>query len=459
MSSEIRKLIKDGENENVEFKTRRVHLETIAKSICAMLNSQGGVILIGVSDDGEIAGIDAPDDSMAEIIDHIADQLSPVPLLSVSSHTVARKEILMIDVPQGADKPYSLGREIFVRVGKRTLKADTDDTATIVGNAAAKLVRWEAEPMPGFGVEDCDEFELSKAKTEIVSSGRMGSRDLDDNLDFLGRLRLTQRGQLTNGAAVLFASDSLSWSPNLAIRIVSFTSEKSADIANDTMFSGPAVSSFHDTLTKIQQLTGYSGRFGDDDVERKDVPAYSAYALREGLVNAIVHRDYTLIGGKIHVEIYPNHLTIRNPGRLPDGWKVADLKKKHGSVPFNPDIARVFYLRRLMEQLGIGTQKVVDECKKIGADPPQWTDAQGMVTLTLYSAPEPNRSFDLNSRQQTFLKKQKPGSSFKAGYYAHLMGVVNRQARRELNELIEFGFVERSGRGPATIYIRTNREL
>lgn len=459
MSSEIRKLVKEGESERVEFKTGRVHLATIAKSICAMLNSQGGVILVGVADDGEIAGVNDPDESMAEINSHIAEQLSPVPLFSVSSHAISDKTILMIDVPQGADKPYSLDRVFYVRVGKQTFRADADTTATIVGDAAAKLTRWEAEPLPGFEIDDCDQFELESTRIEILDSGRLGSRFLDEDLDLLQRLQLTQRGQLTNGAAVLFARDPLSWSPNLAIRIVSFVSEKTADIANDTMITGPAVSSFHDAVTKIQQLTGYSGRFGNESVEREDVPAYPVYALREGLVNAIVHRDYTLLGGKILVEIYPNHLTIQNPGRLPTGWKVADLKKKHGSVPFNPNIARVFYLRRLMEQLGIGTQKVVDECKKIGADVPKWSDSQDMVTLTLFAAPEPKQSFDLSNGQREFLKASLKGLSYKTIDFAEMTGVVVRHAQRELAELAELGFFTRQGKGPATTYVRTDKQF
>lgn len=278
-----------------------------------------------------------------------------------------------------------------------------------------------------------------------------------DSLDFLRRLHLARNGQLTNAAAVLFAVDPLNWSPNIAIRIVSFADGKMSDISNDILIHGPAVKCLRNAVSTIQQRTGFSGRFERSELARKDVPAYPLYALREGLVNAIVHRDYMVAGGHIRIEIYKDRLLIQNPGHLPDGWKPADLKRKHGSIPFNPDIARVFYLRKLMEQLGIGTQKLIAECKRLNAPSPRWDDSQNMVTLTLFPAPEPRLQVSLSERQQLFLDSSEAGQSYKSSDYAEATGVVERQARRELLELIEFGYLERKGRGPSTVYVRLEK--
>ena len=457
MSAQIKKLIKQGENEKVELRGARTHTKTLARSICGMLNQQGGLVVLGVDDDGDVVGVADPDHDVADLHSHLADHLSPLPLVSIVRYDIDGKTVVVIEVPEGADKPYSLGREIFVRVGKQTMKASADQSSAIVQETVSQFDRWEYEALPGFDFADCDSDEISDALHDISKSGRLGSRVPQNKTDFLRRLHLARGGQFTNGCAVLFGEEPLNWSPNLAIRVVSFSGKKTGDISNDTLIHGPAVQCLRKAVDTLQQRTGYSGRFTDSDIERADVPAYPLFALREGLVNAIVHRDYSILGGQIRVEIYQDRLTIQNPGRLPEGWKLDDLKKRHGSVPFNPDIARVFYLRMLMEQLGIGTQKVIEECKKLKASPPIWDNDQNMVTLTLFPAPEPSLSFDLNSRQQMLLKKYGPGKSFKTSDYAELTGVVDRQARRELNELIDYGLVERSGRGPATIYIRTKR--
>ena len=102
-------------------------------------------------------------------------------------------------------------------------------------------------------------------------------------------------------------------------------------------------------VSVIQQQTGFSGRFKSGRLEREGRPAYALFALREGLVNAIVHRDYQVVGGQLRVEIFPEHLIIENPGQLPEGWTEKDILTKEESHLTNPDIARVFYLRSLME--------------------------------------------------------------------------------------------------------------
>src|SRR5205809_1070528 len=101
----------------------------------------------------------------------------------------------------------------------------------------------------------------------------------------------------------------------------------------------------------------------------------------------MVHRDYEAISGQLRVEIFLAHLVIQNPGRLPDGWTERDIIRKEESHPTNPDIARVFYLRELMERLGLGGRKLDEACRALKAKPPVWKAAEGVVYLTLYRAP------------------------------------------------------------------------
>jgi ATP-dependent DNA helicase RecG len=459
MKSDIQEIIEKGENERVELHGPRTNVPTLARTVCGMLNQQGGVVIVGVLENGQVVGIDDSKMLVDELHECIATDFSPLPLVSAASHEVNGKQVIVVDVPPGADKPYSVNRTIFVRVGKQTLKADASQTSSIVQKAASQFDRWECEPLPGFEIVDCDSKELIDARAEIVDAGRLGVNVPIDSLDLLRRLHLSRSGQLTNAAAVMFARDPLDWSPNLAIRIVSFSTEKMGDIANDSLIHGPAVQCLRNAISTIQQRTGYTGRFLRSELERKDTPAYALYALREGLVNAITHRDYTAVGGQIRVEIYKDRLSIQNPGRLPEGWKPADLKNKHGSVPFNPDIARIFYLRGLMEQLGIGTQKLVAECKALKAASPKWDASQNMVTLTLFAAPEPEAKINLNERQEQFLTSIEVGKPYKSRDYAALTGVVDRQARRELVELVMLGLLLRTGSGPATVYERTDKQL
>lgn len=457
MSSEIKKLVSEGESERLELCGAKTHLETLGKTVCGMLNQQGGTIVVGVDDSGKIVGLENSEALVDQLHKFVMTKVNPKPLFSASVDEVDGKAVVLIEVPRGADKPYSLDRVFYVRIGQGTFAAQPDAVSEMVEVQANVNERWELQVVPGFAIPDCDRTELKVTRDELEEAGRFGTDIPHNDDDLLRELRLSRSGQLTHAAMVLFAKEPLAWSPNLSVRIVSYATDKAGPISNDVQFYGPAVRVLREAITTILQRTGYSGQFDSNSIRRMDRPAYALFALREGLVNAIVHRDYEVVGGVIRVEIFPEHLIIRNPGELPKGWEPADLKKEHSSIPGNPDVARVFYLRGLMEQLGMGTQKLVAECKHLGAKQPAWNDDQRTVSLTLYRAPEPEQTITLTDRQEVFLASTAAGQSCKTSDYATATGVVARQAQRELGELVDWGFFERKGKGPSTVYRRTEK--
>lgn len=456
MKSDLSRILEKGKSETTESKGARAPLDALAKAVCGMLNQSGGVLVWGVDGEGHIVGLTNAENRAKELNSFLMSNLKPRPLLSVSVLGVAKNRVVVVDIPMGADKPYSINREIWVRLGSKTLRAG-DDVSTIVERSAAQLDRWERAPMPGFGMDDCDATELARARTEIMKAGRFGIDVPASDEELLRRLYLERGGQLTNAAVVLFALQPRAWDPSLSVRIVSYSQDRTGPIANDTVVEGPAVHVVKEVVGILQQRTGFSGRFEKGRLEREDRPAYAVFALREGLVNALVHRDYESTGGDVRIEIFPDRLTIRNQGRLPDGWSMEDLARRHGSHPGNPDIASVFYLRTLMEQLGVGTQKLIEACKELGAKDPIWRTERDTISLTLFRAPEPEATGQLADRQMRFLNTAKAGSEFKVGDYAHAANVSERQARRDLAKLETLRLVERYGKGPATSYRLTTR--
>ena len=456
MKSDLADIIKDGESEVVAFAEPRAGFESIARTVCAMLNQQGGVLLWGVNDQRKLIGLENAQHEAHSLNDYLIGNLNPRPLLSVA---VTEDNIVRVDIPPGADKPYSLNGRIYVRVGNRTLRATEEDSVEIVEQSAAQFDRWERSTMPGFTMEDCDSAELARSRREMIAAGRFGMDLPATDEELLQRLFLLQSGQFTNAAVVMFAGQPRAWVPNLAVRIAFYQHDKSGPLANDIILEGPAARILKEAVETIQQRTGFSSQFHRNQLEREDRPAYAVFALREGIVNAMAHRTYESIGGDIQVDVFPDYLTITNPGTLPEGWKPEDLKKPHGSHSRNPDIVRVFYLRKLMEWLGKGTQKVIEECTEIGAKTPVWTAEHNNVTLKLFRSPEPKVTEVLGGRQLQFLKDIDVGADFKVGDYSEAAGISERQARRDLADLESLGLVERTGKGPATAYRRTAKSL
>lgn len=452
MTSPIEQLVRNGESETFEVKGGNADVLAVAQAVCGMLNQRGGIVLWGVEEPGQVVGLTEVQEKERRLNQFLMERLNPRPLISISHHTIKGKELIGVEVPFGYEKPYSLDRKIWVRIGTRTLQAGPEQSAAIVEKGAIQITRWEREPTPGFSFDDCDSAEIHDTRDQLSKLGRFGTDVPDTAHGLFVRLYLTRNNLLTHAAMVLFAADPLQWAPNLWIRVVSFAGEAREQLENDAVFAEPAVRAVKRAIVSIQQRTGLSGQFSPHDVTRQQRPAYALFALREGLVNAVVHRDYDRPGQGVLVEIFPDKLVISNPGSLPDGWSGKDLERKHESRPANPDIARVFYLRGLMEQLGLGTQKVVAACEELGAKRPKWDTERGMVSLTLFRAPEPRELLQVEPGQRTFLHGYETGKTFKVADYARAVGITERHARRELGELERKGLIAREGAGPSTAY-------
>jgi len=112
-----------------------------------------------------------------------------------------------------------------------------------------------------------------------------------------------------------------------------------------------------------------------------DKPNYPKQALREGILNALIHRDYSSVSGSVLIAVHPDRIEITNYGTLPIEIKPSDLKKNHLSMPRNPDIAHICFLRAWIEKLGRGTLKIIDNCKEYGFNEPKWISKAGTTSL------------------------------------------------------------------------------
>ncbi len=153
-------------------------------------------------------------------------------------------------------------------------------------------------------------------------------------------------------------------------------------------FEGPLHSIFEEAYTFIVRNTLSVSRFIKGNPKRQDSPLYPEEAIREALINALAHRDYSAASGGVSIHIHPRRLEIWNSGSLPDGVTAESLAKGHISVLRNPDIAHALYLRGLMEKAGRGSVLMVQRCRDAGLRDPFWkSDPKLGVTVT-FPAPE-----------------------------------------------------------------------
>lgn len=181
------------------------------------------------------------------------------------------------------------------------------------------------------------------------------------------------------------------------------------------------------------------------------------------MVNAFAHRDYASFSGGVTVSIYPDRIEIQNSGSLPKGITAQSLlRETHDSILVNPDICHVFYLYELMERVGRGTYKIVQECREMGMRLPEWKNIAGTVRLTFYAADQyQTQPVKLNERQRELLAKLQYGDTVNRLEYIKLYkdAISDRTARRDLTELENNGYLERHGAGPSVFYERMKRDI
>jgi ATP-dependent DNA helicase RecG len=452
------RLIEKGEELRTEFIADPGKLERIAQTVCAMLNSAGGAVFIGVDDDGRVMG-DVTEADAGRLRQYLHEHITPSVLYTVSVDETAGGRVISVDVPVGRDRPYVFDGTIYVRTGARqTRVADASTIRSLVEKRAAQEERWERRSAVGLDLDDIDRellFETARRAQEGRGYRLGDSRDVEV---ILSALSLTQFGELTNAADVLFGRRVALRHPQTRMRAVHYASDRGDDFIDEQLFEGPAFVLLENAMAFLRRHVSIAAEFKAGQLSRESRPAYPFASLREGLVNALVHRDYASFSGGVSVSIYPDRIEIWNSGHLPEGLSPRRLREpSHESILVNPDISHVFYLHELMERVGRGTFKIVQECRAMGLWLPQWKNESLGVRLTLF-APGRSDVHPLNERQRALLEELTQGEHIRLGEFLDRFGsgISERQARRDLKELEEAGLLERVGAGRSTAYERTN---
>lgn len=448
--------IERGEDLRTEFLSTPDEKE-LAKTVCAFLNTEGGVVIIGVEKDGTVAGTGLTKKTARQLELSLKETITPLPLVAVSLQKIDGKTVALVDTPQGTDRPYVAAGGVWLRESARTRAADADALRALL-KRQVETPRWERR-LSQATIEDLDHKEVLAVARNATEDQRYTFTDPDDEMAIMDNLALGSGGAVTQGGDVLFGAAPWRRFPQCRVQWVEFETDKIGDVyRNQAWLQGPMVRICRELFEKLDGVNKSRSVFSETNVQREDRASYSRRALREGIVNALVHRDFESYSGGVKVSVFPNRIEIWNAGRLPSGITTVDLKKDHPSILINPDITQAFYVASLMEALGRGTQKIAADCKALGAKAPTWKDAPTGVTLTIFAADAATEAkpFQPNPRQQKLLDTLAVGTSIDVASYRRRFAseVSDRQARRDLTELADVGRMKKEGSGTGTAYRR-----
>jgi ATP-dependent DNA helicase RecG len=407
--------------------------------------------------------VQLPNPHVAQLQEFLRRQITPRVLFDVSLDHTSQGDVISVGVPAGADRPYVFDGAVFIRVGASTRPATAAALRELVENSAQSTTRWERRPSIGFELHGIDLPLLRQTVQRAQDRRGYPFDNPNDPTAALSQLSLFQSGQLTNAADVLFGKKVAQRHPQTRLRAVCYSTDRVDDFLDEQLYEGRAFQLLEDAMAFLERHVAIAAEFREGQLRRESRPKYPFNALREGLVNALVHRDYAAFSGSVSVSVYPDRVEIWNTGKLPPGLSPRDLLlASHSSILVNPDISHIFFLHELMERVGRGTFKTAQECRDSGMRVPEWKNIGSGVRLTMFAAhPGIRASIDLNNRQKELLKALKSGEQIRVADYVERFGhgITDRQARRDLSDLEGEGILVRHGAGSKTTYERTKRTV
>lgn len=382
---EIKELLSLGETQNIEFKASWRNVDAMGKTICSFLNTSGGYLIIGIEDNGTILGIENTQ-NIQKFEEEIIKKLAPKALVSFEEQILDDKKVWIVEVPQGADLPYSYDNNVFVRYGETTRQADIETIKDMILRRQIEPERWERRFSDADITKDLDENEIKATirsdKHDKILTYSRGDTPVE-MLEYLGFIKY---GRLTCGGDMLFCINPAKRFPQARVKAVCYKTDKiDNDYIDMKSFEGPIVQNLEAVFAFVKRNIPNQMKFNSNSLTREEKPIYPPEAIREGLVNAFAHRDYADFRGSILVQIFADRLEIHNSGRFLDGITSDTIAKGQISLLRNPDIAHTLYTRKYMEKLGRGGMLIRKACQEYGLVEPKWSEDTNGVTLTFFA--------------------------------------------------------------------------
>ncbi len=413
------------ESETVELKL--IVTDVIKKEIVAFANSEGGTIYIGVSDDGEVVGIEDSDKSGLQVSNMVHDNIKPDLSMFVSYRTLNfdGKEVLSIDVERGTNRPYYLANKglrpegVYIRHGFSSIPASDSTIRNMIKET------------------DGDVYEALRSINQDLTFNSCENEFKNRNIDFKEQaLKLVSNDGLYTNLGLLL-SDQCPYTIKAAV----FEDYDQSLFKDRNEFSGSLLKQLEDVYSFIDKYNNNRSTF--DKLWRIDTRDYPEKALREALLNSIVHRDYSYSASTL-ISIYKDRLEIVSVGGLMPGYELKDIKNGLSDTR-NPNLANIFYRLKLIEAYGTGIKKIYDAYELSGCEPEIITTNNSFKIILPNLNYKQNNNLYISSPEMKYcdenilLKYLNDNQSITRKEVETLMGLSQSSAGRILKKMVDEG--------------------
>jgi ATP-dependent DNA helicase RecG len=442
----IDKILKGTENTTVEFK-EEIN-ESGFKTISAFANKEGGIIFIGISDKKEIKGLEYTNSMLGDLTNKIINLLGIHP--QIDCIKINKKDVLQIKIKKST-LPVSYKGKYYTRVGNTTREMQGEELRSFF----IKGTSWDG--LTGeYSLDEIDPETVRKFIRMASRNGRLKTADENEDIKtILKKLKLIINGKLTNAAIMLFGNDPQKYFINALVRVGRFKDE--ITIIGDRRIEGNLFKQIEEAEEAIKNFINVRYEITGEQLTRKNIWDYPLEAIREALLNAVIHRDYFKYNVQTQIKIFNGWIWFFNIGGLPEGITLEQLKTTHPSVARNPLIVHIFYLAGLIEEYGSGIGRIMDTLKEANLPEPEFKEEFAGFSLYLrkdYYTEERLKEVGLNDRQIKAVVYVKEKGKITNKEYQELNSIKKRQTSEDLAVLEDKGILEKIGTtGKGTYYI------
>ena len=387
----LERLIADGESETLELKRSTGQLKRAGQTLCAFLNGEGGRVVFGIMDGGEVVGQQVADKTLREIAAMLG-RFEPPARVEMDRLDVGEgRTVIVLSAPSAReDAPFTFDGRAYRRVGSTTNVMPQEEYGRLLLDRNHSRHRWENQPAAGVGLDDLDHEEILRTRQTAIEQRRLSAGTSMDVGDILDRLGLRIDGKITQAAQVLYGTRFLPDFPQVLLKLGRFRGTKiTGDILDNKQEHLHAFAMVREAIAWLDRTLPLAARFPKGSIFREDRQPVPAEALREVILNAVMHRDYSLASSYVAIAVFDDRIEVRSVGAFPTGIRAEMLSGDHPSILRNPLIAGAFHRTGAVEVWGRGTNRVIEACSAHGIAPPEFSGQAGVVTVTFRAAVGP----------------------------------------------------------------------
>ena len=436
------------EDQNIEYK--EIWRDEYLKWIAGFANAQGGKIFVGIDDNGKVNGIDDYKKLMDEIPNKAVNHLGLV--VDVNLHKKGNKHYIEIRVPIST-VPISYHGAYHYRSG--STKQELKGSALHQFLLQKIGVSWEQQIVPTATLDDIDEDAVKRFLQKAIKNKRISEHAAStDTLTLFKNLDIVnEKGEFLLAALLLFGKRPKKFAPAAYFKIGRFGRSHSDLLFQDIVEGN--ILDMADSVMEILNRKYLIRPISYEGLLRKEPLEYPEQALREAILNAIIHKDYH--STTIFLRIYDNQLEIWNPGKLPNSWTVEQLRSKHRSMPRNRLIADVFFMAGYIEAWGRGIDIMLDGCREYGIPEPFIVEEQDGVAVSFLKdiyTEEYLQTLKLNKRQIKAVLYVKQHGQITNADYQRINELKQTVSSQELQSLTKLNILESLGsKGRGSKYV------